>query len=99
MQICISLCIGGLTAGGIVLFAIQFDHQFGGGTVKVYTLRTDHFLAVNGLGKGLEKVVPQMPFFLCHIPPQSLRILPQVGGGVRHKISPLWLPLGGKLSA
>ena len=50
-----------------MLAAIDFHHQPGFGTIKIYDVSLDGFLPEETDGIVLQKLEPQMAFFCCHI--------------------------------
>ena len=51
----------------IVLGAVQLDHQPCRCTVKIYNIPSEHLLPRKADRILTQKIIPQMPFFLCHL--------------------------------
>ena len=56
----------------VVLRAIQFDHQFCFCTVKINDVFADYSLAQKSNRIGTKIIIPQVPFFFCHLFSQLL---------------------------
>ncbi len=53
-----------------MLRSIQFNDNLSLCTVKIRNIITNHFLPYKPNRIRFQKVIPQMPFFLCHVPAQ-----------------------------
>ena len=58
----------------IVLRSVQLNHKIKGRDVKINNVVIDNLLSIYIDGQMLQKVIPEVFFFLCHILSQILRI-------------------------
>ena len=55
-----------------VLGTVQFYHQFCFMTIEIYNIVTDHILSAKSDRISAQTLIPQVCFFLGHVPPQRL---------------------------
>ena len=79
VQCCIAFSIRSLPCGFIMLRAVKFDNKFRLRAIKIDNVMSDYFLTIHSDRKFFQKVIPEMTFFLCHLFPQILGVLCQLG--------------------
>ena len=55
----------------IVLGPIHFDHKFSACDIEIHDKAAQCLLSMNRRRQRLQKIIPQMPLFLCHFPSQA----------------------------
>ena len=73
-KISVSYGVFGLTCLLKVLRTIHFDDDLCRSDIKINDIWSVGFLSMRLYASLLQKVIPKMPFFLCHFPTETLGV-------------------------